>query len=118
LVLHGGLSSKLRRETCAALQELPQDQERLLVATGRFLGEGFDDPRLDTLFLTLPISWRGTLAQYVGRLHRIHDGKREVQVYDYLDAVPTLERMYQKRRRGYRALGYELVDPGEASNQG
>jgi len=83
------------------------DQERLILATGRYLGEGCDDQRLDTLFLTMPISWKGTLAQYVGRLHREHDGKTDVLVVDYVDeAVPVLARMAAKRRTGYRTLGY------------
>jgi superfamily II DNA or RNA helicase len=83
--------------------------ERLVLATGRYLGEGFDNSRLDTLFLVMPISWAGTLAQYVGRLHREHDGKREVVVYDYVDrAVPVLARMAAKREKGYKALGYVL----------
>ena len=82
---------------------------RLVLATGRYLGEGFDDPRLDTLFLTVPISWKGTLAQYVGRLHREHEGKGEVVVHDYLDAaVPVLTRMAAKRQVGYRSLGYVI----------
>ena len=90
----------------AALQ-VPADEERLILATGRYLGEGFDDPRLDTLFLTMPISWKGTLAQYVGRLHRQRQGKHDVLVYDYTDnAVPVLDRMGAKRHAGYRALGY------------
>ena len=78
-------------------------------STGRFLGEGFDDSRLDTLFLVSPISWKGTLAQYVGRLHREHEGKCEVRVYDYVDAnVPVLARMAARRRAGYKALGYTI----------
>ena len=86
---------------------VPDDQERLILATGRYIGEGFDDSRLDTLFLTMPISWRGTLAQYVGRLHRQRDGKSDVLVVDYVDAnVPVLSRMAVKRRAGYRTLGY------------
>jgi superfamily II DNA or RNA helicase len=101
-----------KRQLHAALDRLasiPDHEERLLVATGRYLGEGFDDPRLDTLFLTMPISWKGTLAQYVGRLHRLHHGKTEVVVYDYVDRfVPTLTRMADRRFRGYRALGYEF----------
>lgn len=88
------------------------DEERILVATGRYLGEGFDDARLDTLFLTLPISWRGTLAQYAGRLHRLHDQKKEVIVYDYADlGIQMLANMYKRRLRGYRAIGYEISDP-------
>ena len=86
-----------------------------IVATGRFLGEGFDDSRLDTLFLTMPVSWRGTIAQYVGRLHRLHDGKRVVQVYDYADLdVPMLCRMLDRRCAGYEAVGYALLLPASA----
>ena len=79
----------------------------MIVATGRYAGEGFDDSRLDTLFLAMPISWRGTLQQYVGRLHRAHAGKQEVRVYDYVDRnVPMLARMFVKRQKGYHAMGY------------
>lgn len=88
----------------------PDTEERLVLATGRYVGEGFDDASLDTLFLTMPISWRGTLAQYVGRLHREHHAKREVVVYDYVDSeVPMLARMALKRQAGYRSLGYEIA---------
>jgi superfamily II DNA or RNA helicase len=84
-------------------------EERLILATGKYLGEGFDDARLDTLFITMPIAWKGTLAQYVGRLHREHGEKRDVVVYDYVDAeVPVLNKMAAKRRVGYRALGYQI----------
>ena len=69
----------------AQIAGIPENEERVLLATGRFLGEGFDDARLDTLFLTLPVSWRGTVAQYAGRLHRLHDRKKEVRIYDYAD---------------------------------
>jgi superfamily II DNA or RNA helicase len=88
---------------------LPPARRCQPVATGRYLGEGFDDARLDTLFLALPISWRGTLAQYAGRLHRLDEGKTEVIVYDCADlAVPVLARMHKRRLRGYRAMGYEV----------
>ena len=88
---------------------MPEEAERLILATGRYIGEGFDDARLDTLFLTMPISWKGTLAQYVGRLHRRHAGKADVLVVDYVDAaVPVLDRMAAKRRAGYRTLGYTI----------
>ncbi len=108
VVLRGGMSAKDRRSAAAALN-VPDDEERLILATGRYIGEGFDDPRLDTLFLTMPIAWKGTLAQYVGRLHRQHDGKKDVLVVDYVDsAVPVLARMAAKRRTGYRALGYVM----------
>src|SRR6476620_972428 len=88
---------------------IPEGEQRVLLATGSYIGEGFDDSRLDTLFLTMPISWRGTLQQYVGRLHRIHHGKKVVRVFDYVDAqVPMLGRMYERRLKGYRAIGYEV----------
>jgi len=81
----------------------------VLVATGKYLGEGFDDARLDTLFLAMPISWKGTLAQYAGRIHRLHDSKTEVRIYDYVDSeVRMLARMHEKRLRGYRAIGYTV----------
>ena len=108
VVLHGGMAAGELRSAQAGLQS-GGSVERLVLATGRYLGEGFDDSRLDTLFLVMPISWTGTLAQYVGRLHRDHDGKREVIVYDYVDrAVPVLARMAAKREKGYKALGYVL----------
>ena len=108
VVLKGGMSAAERKASEAALR-VADDQERLILATGRYIGEGFDDQRLDTLFLTMPISWKGTLAQYVGRLHRQHNGKTEVLVVDYVDeAVPLLARMAAKRRAGYRSLGYTI----------
>ena len=109
VVLYGGMSATERREAEERLKR-PDNEERLVLATGRYLGEGFDDASLDTLFLTMPISWRGTLAQYVGRLHREHHAKREVIVYDYVDSgVPLLARMALKRQTGYRSLGYEIA---------
>ncbi len=106
VVLRGGMSVKDRKLADRAMR-VSEDQERLILATGRYIGEGFDDARLDTLFLTMPIAWKGTLAQYVGRLHREHDGKKDVLVVDYVDqTVPVLARMAAKRRAGYRALGY------------
>jgi superfamily II DNA or RNA helicase len=90
----------------------------VLIATGRYIGEGFDDARLDTLFLAMPISWRGTLQQYVGRLHRLHDAKREVQVYDYVDgSVPIFARMFEKRLKGYEAIGYEVKEQEQGPPQ-
>ena len=108
VVLRGGMSAKDRKAAHVALR-VDDDKERLILATGRYIGEGFDDARLDTLFLTMPIAWKGTLAQYVGRLHRRHDEKKDVLVVDYVDSsVPVLARMAAKRRTGYRALGYVL----------
>jgi superfamily II DNA or RNA helicase len=107
VVLRGGLGARQSRAALDMLANIPQDEERVLVATGRYLGEGFDDARLDTLFLTMPISWRGTLAQYAGRLHRLHHAKREVRIYDYVDVnEPMLANMARKRLIGYRGLGY------------
>jgi superfamily II DNA or RNA helicase len=109
IVLSGRLSVKERRETMERLAAIPDGEERLIAATGRYLGEGFDDPRLDTLILAMPFSWKGTIVQYAGRLHREHPGKHEVRVYDYLDAnVPKLLRMHKKRSRGFRDIGYTV----------
>jgi very-short-patch-repair endonuclease len=95
---------------------IPDGEPRVLLATGRYLGEGFDDARLDTLFLVMPISWRGRIAQYAGRLHRRHSGKHEVRVVDYADLnVPMLARMFDRRCRGYEAIGYRLVMPLSAT---
>jgi superfamily II DNA or RNA helicase len=110
VVLRGGQSEKQRRDIAARLAAIPHAEERVIVATGRYLGEGFDDSRLDTLFLTMPIAWKGTLAQYAGRLHRLNDAKREVIIYDYADMrVPVLARMAAKRRLGYQAIGYKVL---------
>ena len=109
VVLQGGVTPKARREAMAHLAAIPSDEERLILATGRYIGEGFDDARLDTLFLAMPVSWKGTLVQYTGRLHRLNPGKSEVRIYDYVDReVPLLARMFEKRLRGYRAIGYAL----------
>jgi superfamily II DNA or RNA helicase len=96
-----------RRRVTERLASIPESEERLVLATGRYIGEGFDDARLDTLFLALPVSWKGTLVQYAGRLHRPHPAKTEVRIFDYVDrGVPMLERMFERRLRGYRAIGY------------
>ena len=113
VLLRGGLGARRRRETAERLDAIPDGEERVLVAIGRYVGEGFDDARLDTLFLAMPVSWKGTLAQYAGRLHRLHPEKREVVVHDYVDGeVPALRRMSEKRIRGYRGLGYAVDDGG------
>ncbi len=115
VVLRGGTRPKDTQAVFARLVAISENEDRVLLATGRYVGEGFDDARLDTLFLTLPVSWRGTIAQYVGRLHRLHDGKREVRVYDYADLnVPMLSRMFDRRCRGYEAVGYKILLPASA----
>ena len=115
VILRGGRSVKERREVEAQLTSIPEKEERLILATGRYIGEGFDDARLDTLFLALPIFLKGTLVQYAGRLHRLHPGKDEVRIVDYVDShVPMLARMFERRRAGYRSMGYraESSAPG------
>jgi superfamily II DNA or RNA helicase/very-short-patch-repair endonuclease len=115
IVLQGGMGKKQLKAVMDKLTAVPEDEPRVLLATGRYLGEGFDDSRLDTLFLTLPVSWRGTIAQYAGRLHRLHDGKREVRIYDYADLdIPMLARMFDRRCQGYEAVGYAILLPASA----
>lgn len=115
IVLRAGMGKKQRNALSDRLAAIPPDEERVVIATGKHVGEGFDDPRLDTLFLTLPVSWRGTIAQYAGRLHRLYDGKREVRIYDYADLnVPMLARMFDRRCRGYEAIGYTILLPASA----
>jgi len=110
IVLRGGMGVRQSRAVRESLAAIPDIEERVLVATGRYLGEGFDDARLDTLFLTMPISWRGTLVQYAGRLHRLHAAKHDVVIYDYVDdAEPMLAKMAARREIGYRNLGYRTV---------
>jgi superfamily II DNA or RNA helicase len=108
IALTGGGTQKKNRENLKSVADIPFDEPFVLVATGKYAGEGFDMPRLDTLFLAMPISWKGTLHQYAGRLHRLYEGKKEVQVYDYVDVhVAMLEKMYQKRLKGYASIGYK-----------
>lgn len=115
VVLRGGTSRRKRTETAARLAAIPRNEGRVLLATGKYVGEGFDDARLDTLLLTLPVSWRGTVTQYLGRLHRLCEGKREVRVLDYADLnVPTLSRMFEKRCRAYESAGYTVELPASA----
>jgi superfamily II DNA or RNA helicase len=111
VVLQGGMSQKAHTEMYSKLSNLGESEERVILATGRYAGEGFDYSKLDTLFLTMPISWRGTLKQYVGRLHRGHPGKETIRVYDYVDDnVAMLRRMFSKRIRGYKSLGYTIEE--------
>ena len=119
IILKGGMGKKQRRLIQEQLADTIDGEPRVILSTGRYLGEGFDDARLDTLFLTLPISWKGTLAQYAGRLHREYHQKKEVVIYDYLDEnVPMLLRMYKKRMRGYYALGYDIEGYQSSQTQG
>jgi len=111
-VLHGRLSKKQRASIFAELKSLEASTPHVLLATGRLIGEGFDHPPLDTLVLAMPISWKGTLQQYAGRLHRDHADKRDVRIYDYVESDhPQLSRMWDKRQRGYHAMGYKIIQP-------
>jgi len=110
-LLHGRMAKKQRVELIKALNDLPNDAPRILLATGRLVGEGFDHPPLDTLVLAMPISWKGTLQQYAGRLHREYATKKDVRIHDYIDTgYPMLTRMWEKRQKGYRAMGYKVSD--------
>ena len=109
ITLVGSESAKEKRQKMEYLQNLPSSEPLVIVATGKYVGEGFDYPRLDTLFLALPVSWKGIIAQYAGRLHREYPGKKEVRVYDYIDIrVPMCDVMYKRRLRGYASVGYQI----------
>jgi superfamily II DNA or RNA helicase len=115
-VLHGRLSKKQRSVLIEELNALPPDSPRILLATGKLVGEGFDHPPLDTLVLAMPVSWKGTLQQYAGRLHREHASKTDVRIIDFVDTGhPALLRMWDKRQRGYRAMGYRMAAELEQS---
>jgi len=115
VVLRAGMGKKQRQAMAARLAAIPREEARVILATGKHVGEGFDDARLDTLFLTLPVSWRGTIAQYAGRLHRLYEGKHDVRIYDYADLnVPMLARMFDRRCRGYEGIGYRILLPASA----
>lgn len=112
--LVGNDSAKAKREVMAQLSHVPDDEPLVVVATGKYVGEGFDLPRLDTLMLALPVSWKGLIAQYTGRLHRNYPGKTETRIYDYIDLrVPICDSMYRKRLHGYKAVGYSIAIANE-----
>ena len=110
------MSKKQRSLVIAELEALPADAPRVVLATGKLVGEGFDHPPLDTLVLAMPISWKGTLQQYAGRLHREHATKADVRILDFVDTGhPGLLRMWDKRQAGYRAMGYSLEDSHQSA---
>ncbi len=113
-VLHGRMSRKQRAALIGQLEALPPEAARVLLATGKLVGEGFDHPPLDTLVLAMPVSWKGTLQQYAGRLHREHATKIDVRIVDFVDTGhPALRRMWDKRQRGYRAMGYSIREDSD-----
>jgi superfamily II DNA or RNA helicase len=108
IILHGGKSAKERDAIMQQLKDIPETAGRVILATGAYIGEGFDDRRLDTLFLAMPISFKGKMEQYAGRILRPHPDKKEIRIYDYVDSqVPMLARMFKKRLKAYRAMKYE-----------
>lgn len=112
--LTGAGTTREKREAMQRLQTIPDSEQLVIVATGKYIGEGFDYPRLDTLFLALPISWKGLLTQYAGRLHREYEGKKDVRIYDYIDIhEPMCDSMYRKRLKGYAALGYKTINTAQ-----
>ena len=112
--LTGTCTAKEKREALQHLQTMSPDEQLVIVATGKYVGEGFDYPRLDTLFLALPISWKGLVAQYAGRLHRENEGKKDVRIYDYIDIhEPVCASMYRKRLKGYASIGYKTFVTGQ-----
>lgn len=114
--LHGGIRQKVRKEIFERIRECPDSVSKTILATGSYIGEGFDEPRLDTLFLTMPSSFKGKTVQYAGRLHRYHKDKSDVRIYDYVDAnVSVLARMYQRRLKTYKMLGYEVETNSNAT---
>ena len=107
-------TTREKREAMQRLQTIPDSEQLVIVATGKYVGEGFDYPRLDTLFLALPISWKGLLTQYAGRLHREYEGKKDVRIYDYIDIhEPICDSMYRKRLKGYAAIGYKTINTAQ-----
>ena len=109
--LTGAGTTREKREAMQRLQTIPDSEQLVIVATGKYIGEGFDYPRLDTLFLALPISWKGLLTQYAGRLHREYEGKKDVRIYDYIDIHESIcDSMYRKRLKGYAAIGYKTIN--------
>lgn len=112
--LTGVGTTREKREAMQRLQTIPDSEQLVIVATGKYVGEGFDYPRLDTLFLALPISWKGLLTQYAGRLHREYEGKKDVRIYDYIDIhEPICDSMYRKRLKGYAAIGYKTINTAQ-----
>ena len=114
ITLTGSDTTKGKREALQRLQTISPSEPLVIVATGKYVGEGFDYPRLDTLFLALPISWKGLVAQYAGRLHRENEGKKDVRIYDYIDIhEPVCDSMYRKRLKGYASIGYKTIIKGQ-----
>jgi len=114
IVLSGDLKPKIRKAALERIRSLNDRDRFVVVATGKLIGEGFDEAKLDTLFMAMPIAWKGTIAQYAGRLHRDYEGKEEVLIYDYVDVhIPVLERMYHKRLTAYRSVGYSIKSYSE-----
>ena len=116
VALTGSGAAKEKREVLQRLQNISSEEPLVIIATGKYIGEGFDYPKLDTLFLAVPISWKGLVAQYAGRLHREYAGKKDVRIYDYIDIhEPVCDSMYRKRLKGYAAIGYKILAKDQTS---
>ncbi len=108
-VLQGGRSTREREQIRNGLRQVPAEESLAVIAIGKYIGEGFNLPRLDTMLLAAPIAREGNVEQYAGRLHRDYEGKLEAVIYDYVDIhVQVLEKMYHKRLRAYKKIGYEI----------
>ena len=119
IVITGNGTQKQKKEQLESLNKVPAAESLVVLATGKYAGEGFDNPRLDTLMLAMPFSWKGTLAQYCGRLHRNFAGKEEVLIYDYVDfRLPVFDRMYRNRLKGYKQLGYTIKPDSYSAQNG
>jgi superfamily II DNA or RNA helicase len=113
--LVGSNSNKKRKLGMEQLHAIPKEEQLVIVATGKYVGEGFDYPRLDTLFLAIPVSWKGIVEQYAGRLHRDYEGKQNVRIYDYVDIHDRMcEKMYRGRLKGYASVGYKVYVPSKS----
>ena len=120
LILEGSLGKRARAAIIKQIENSPPGEQLAIVATGQYLGEGFDSPQLDALFLAFPVSFKGRLVQYTGRLMRAREGKTTVRVYDYVDShVPVLRAMHTRRLRTYKSLGFtrdpapDVVSPSQ-----
>lgn len=114
----GTNSKKEHRRILQEMSLVKTTDSMILVATGKLIGEGFDFPRLDTLIMAAPVAWKGVVEQYAGRLNRDYDGKKSIIIYDYVDShIPMFEKMYHKRLKAYKQIGYEIFSENSSSKQ-
>lgn len=117
-LLTGDRTKRQQREIRAEMDTVRPEETMILIATGQLIGEGFDFPRLDTLIMGTPVAWKGIVEQYAGRLNRDYPGKKDVRIYDYVDAhIPVFDRMYVKRLKAYKRIGYMLYTKETTAKQ-